>query len=67
MPTLSETTVSRVREAIEKWVNQPPAKPEAERVRALRDRDVEVKDHKVADVAAWLDEIAAIHRGPLEK
>jgi ankyrin repeat protein len=65
-PTLPETAVFRMREAIEKWINQPPAKAEASRVRALRDRDANLKEHKVSNVAAWLDEIAAINRGPIE-
>ncbi|HWB05001.1 MAG TPA: M56 family metallopeptidase [Verrucomicrobiales bacterium] len=65
-PTVPETAVFRMREAIEKWINQPPAKAEAARVRALRDRDANLKEHKVSDVAAWLDEIAAINRGPIE-
>lgn len=65
-PTLPETAVFRMREAIEKWINQPPAKAEAARVRALRDRDANLKEHKISDVAAWLDEIAAINRGPIE-
>jgi len=63
---LSEASIARLRAAIDKWVKQPPAKAEAEQVTALRDRNIGRAEHPVAEVAAWLDEIAAIHRGPLE-
>ena len=63
---LSEASLARLRVAIDKWVKQPPAKAKAAQVTALRDRNIGRAEHPVAEVAAWLDEIAAIHRGPLE-
>lgn len=63
---LSEASIARLRAAIDKWVKQPPAKAEAAQVTALRDWNSGRAEHPVAEVAAWLDEIAAIHRGPLE-
>ncbi|MSR58100.1 MAG: M56 family metallopeptidase [Planctomycetaceae bacterium] len=62
---LSEASLARLRLAIDKWVKQPSAKAEADRVRALRDRNIERAEHPVTEVEAWLDEIAAIHPGPL--
>jgi len=63
---LSEASIARLRAAIDKWVKQPPAKAEAAQVTALRDWNIGRAEHPVAEVAAWLDEIAAIHREPLE-
>ena len=62
---LSETSLARLRVAIDKWVKQPSAKAAVARVKALRDWHLERAEHPVAEVAAWLDEIAAIHPGPL--
>jgi hypothetical protein len=63
---LSEKRIARLRKQIDQWVNQPPVKPEASRVIALRDRNIDRVEHPVEDVVAWLDEIAAIDRGPLQ-
>ncbi len=62
---LSETSLARLRVAIDKWVKQPSAKTAVAGVNALRDWHLERAEHPVAEVAAWLDQIAAIHPGPL--
>lgn len=62
---LSETSIARLRVAIDKWVKQPTAQPDAARVMKLRNWQQERPEHPVAEVEAWLDEIAAIHPGSL--
>ncbi|MDP1561824.1 MAG: M56 family metallopeptidase [Pirellulaceae bacterium] len=62
---LSEASIARLRVAIDKWVKQPTAKPDAARVTKLRDWQDTRAEHPVAEVKAWLDEIASIHPGSL--
>ncbi|TXT30691.1 MAG: antirepressor regulating drug resistance protein, partial [Planctomycetota bacterium] len=62
---LAEASIARMRMAIGKWVKQPTAKPTAALITSLRDWQQTRAEHPTAEVAAWLDEIAAIHPGSL--
>ena len=62
---LAETSVARLRRAIDNWILQGPALKEMPAIAALRDRNSDKQEHEVIEVVSWLDEIAAIHTGPL--
>ncbi len=62
---LAENSVARLRRAIDKWIAQGPALKEMPAIVSLRDRHNDQPEHSVDEVTAWLNEIAAIHTGPL--
>lgn len=63
---LKNSTVIRIRKAIDSWIRQSPVKPEADEVLALRDWELDRDEHPVADVVAWLDRIASINPQPIQ-
>ena len=60
------STIGRMRKGIDSWVRQPPTKPDAEEVLALRDWELDRDEHPAAEVVAWLDRIAAINPQPIQ-
>ena len=63
---LRNSTVQRVRHAIDSWIKQPPAKVRANDVKALQDWEAGREEHPVDAVARWLDRIAEIDEGPIQ-
>lgn len=63
---LKNSTVERMRHAVDSWIGQPPVKPDADKVLALRDWELYREEHPVAEVIAWLDRIAAINSQPIQ-
>lgn len=63
---LKNSTVERMRRAIDSWIRQPPLKPDADKVLALRDWELGRDEHPVEEVVAWLDQIASINPQPIQ-